>query len=389
MKFNPFKISSDRRLVRAGKACCIALLAFILSRFVAYDITSLSYFAPLEKASDYIASDFYAQVMQQTSVKKYEDRIAVVTSDHLDRTDLSHLFKSMADGAPSVTAIDITFDVRGDDSDHALIDAINGLGKVVFPIACTEAEAPDNGRRSIYQYIETGIPGVVNLDAESARSIIRTFTPSWRHADGKDFLSMSAAAAKAYDTRLWSLLSHRGNDHEQIDFTDTEIDIFSPEDIIADPSLITDRIVFVGDMADFSDIHATPIDEAMPGVMIHALSTATILSGNYITNIPRWVQWLIAFLACMPMIYAQLSLEDTKIGNILVRWLQVIMLLILIITGTMLYSKFRISLDLTLPLLMIALGLLAADIWAFACGIWDSYAKKTITRIKTLFPKIC
>ena len=57
------------------KAVGIALLAFVLSWFVAYDFTSLSYFAPLEKASDFIASDFYTLVADSRTVKKYDRRL--------------------------------------------------------------------------------------------------------------------------------------------------------------------------------------------------------------------------------------------------------------------------------------------------------------------------
>lgn len=375
--------TANKRLRRLGKACCIALLALLLSRFVAYDITSLSYFAPLEKASDYIASDFYAQVAHGSNVKRYEERVAVVSSDKLERRQLSELFRHIAAGKPAVTAIDIMFDERGDDSDLMLLESIDALGKVVYPVAWSDGGIDNISDNSIYQYVDNATPGVVNLDAESVRSVIRTFTPRFRNADGDEVPSFATAAVAVYDKKLTTRLARRANDHEQIDFSDTEFDVLTPDDLSHDPTIVKDRIVMVGDIADFADIHATPVNEAMPGIMIHAHAAATILSGNYVTEVARWLQWLIAFLVCLPMIYAQLTLEDSKAGNMTVRWLQVALLLLLIIVGTALYLNFRLSLDLTLPLLMVALGLLAADIWSFAETIPGFYR----TRLKPAFGK--
>lgn len=385
LKIKGIKILSGIRIRRVGKACCVALLALLLSRFVVYDISSLSYFAPLEKASDYIASDFYVQVAQGRAVKRYEDRLVVVSSDHLDRRQLSELFTLIAEGKPAVTAIDIIFDERGDDSDLQLLESIDALGNVVYPVVWSDGRDVENvSENSIYKYLKNAIPGVVNLDAESARNIIRSFSPCFGNKANRQSLSFATAAVNVFNEKLCLGLNRRDNDHELIDFADAEFDVLSPDDIKEDPSIVGGRIVMVGDVADFSDIHATPVQEDMPGVMVHAYAASTILSGSYITELPRWLLWFIAFIVSVPMIYAQLSLEDTKSGNMIVRWLQVAMLLMLIIAGTALYLNSHISLDLTLPLLMVALGLLAADLWSFL-SIIPNFCK---TKLKPVGCKI-
>lgn len=113
------------------KVCGIAVLAFCLSWFVAYDFTSLSYFSPLEKASDFLASDFYAFVADSRDVKKYEDRITIVGIDDLSRPEIAGTLRAIAAARPKVTAIDILFPER-DMSDTVLVNAMNMLGNVVY-----------------------------------------------------------------------------------------------------------------------------------------------------------------------------------------------------------------------------------------------------------------
>lgn len=359
------------------KAVGIALLAFVLSWFVAYDFTSLSYFAPLEKASDFIASDFYTLVADSRTVKKYDRKITVVSLDNLSREEIAAAFDTIAAASPAVTAIDLIFQERGDDTDILLAEAISSLGKVIRPVALGTEEYEDDSRlsgNSIYDPLDNTEPGFVNLEAASVRSVIREFRPV---ADS--LCSFPAAAVRAFDREAYKKLCARGNVTESINFSSSQFDIISPREAAAHPELIRDRLVFAGVVNDYSDMHATPVNESTPGILIHASAASTILSGNYIDSAPVWMEWIIAGFLSVMLILAQMKLSGTKAGNMLMRWIQVGILVTLILGGTVLFIHKNTTFDLTLPLLMIMLSLLASDIWAFAETVLSKISRLSIS----------
>lgn len=388
-----FKLNN--KIKRLLKASAISVLAFALSWIMIYDFTSLSYFAPMEKASDFISTDFYMLVAQKNTVKKYDDKIAVVAVDGLSRHDISETFKAFRKGMPNVVAVDIMFEERGDDADMELVEALSKLSKVVYPqVIAYEDDRLTNC--SIYDYLDNAIPGVVNLDVNSNRNIVRTFKPVFSDGD-ENMESISYAAVKGCSGQ--SIKDCQCKEEAiDIDFTSTEFDCYSADEIRNKPDLIKDKIVFVGELQNISDMHSTPIDEYMSGVLIHAYSASTILNGKYMIHVSSWLVWIISFLLSMTFIYAQLTVGDTKAGNMIIRWMQAGILLLLVFVGSILYVKERISFDLSLPLLMIALGLLACDLWQLFETVpsWGAWISKNyrllnvkLTYIKYFLKKIC
>ena len=52
------------------KAVGMLLVVCLLVRWVRYDISSIAYFAPMEKAADFTVEDFYQLVAEGRSVKQ-------------------------------------------------------------------------------------------------------------------------------------------------------------------------------------------------------------------------------------------------------------------------------------------------------------------------------
>lgn len=375
------------KLRKFFKVCGIVVLAFCLSWFIAYDFTSLSYFSPLEKASDFLASDFYTLVADSRNVKHYEDRITVVGVDNLSRPEIAETLRTIAAARPRVTAIDILFPER-DMSDTVLVNAMNMLGDVVYAdLFMDEEEQPGNVPASLYDYVDAGVPGMVNLDATSVRSVIRSFNPYFTDIDGNHFDSFAAAAVDIYAPEKYAKLLARSKNSEIISFHSHEFDVVMADEIADNTELLSDRIVMVGAVADFGDIHSTPIDEATPGVFIHAYAAATILNGNYINPVPDWIEYMLAIALALIFIVTQLTIGDTKPGNMVVRWMQVGFLVIMVSFGSIVFISYGYSLDLTLPLLMIALSLLAVDIWEFAEEV-PAIVSRICKKSQSLFRKV-
>ena len=353
------------------KAAGITVLAYALSWVIAYDFTSLSFFSPLEKVSDFISTDFYTLVADARDVRRYEDRIAVVGVDGLNRQQLAGTLGKIAACEPAVTAIDLLLNER-DESDSTLVNAMCSLGRVVYAevdYGDNQPEYEPEAGQSLYASVPGAVAGIVNLDAMSVRSVIRSFIPRFRGVyDGKavEYDAFGAAAVKEYSPEAYDALSERGGEVEQIYFPSVDFEFLSPDEIADNRELLAGKIVLVGTVDDWQDIHATPVDESMPGVLIHAYIASTILDGMYVTPVSKGWIWVVSFVLAFVFILTQLLVGDSKPGNMLVRWMQVLFLVLLVVIGTRLYLTRLVTLDLTLPLLMISLGLLASDIWSFA-----------------------
>ena len=110
----------------------ITILAFALSWLLIYDITQISYFAPLEKASDFETTDFYQIVDDRRSVRPYSDDIVVVGIDDLSRDEIADAIYMISLCSPAAVGIDILFGYQQPD-DQKLVEAISALPNAVVP----------------------------------------------------------------------------------------------------------------------------------------------------------------------------------------------------------------------------------------------------------------
>ncbi|MDE5871884.1 MAG: hypothetical protein K2H22_08075, partial [Muribaculaceae bacterium] len=67
------------------KAIVITVMTLAFSRIALYDLSSVSFFSPMEKAADFRFSDFYTLVADRRAVAEYEDNIVIVPVDGCDR----------------------------------------------------------------------------------------------------------------------------------------------------------------------------------------------------------------------------------------------------------------------------------------------------------------
>ena len=170
----------------------------------------------------------------------------------------------------------------------------------------------------------------------------------------------------------------RSSEIEIIFFPSIEFETLSGKEILANGDLILDnlanKIVLLGDMRNMSDSYLTPLDAAVPGVLIHAYTAYTILSDKYISVSADWLNWLIAIFVCL--LYTVVNLFAKKsfsnFGNFLMRLLQFFTMYVLFVIGCLEFAYHGSYIDFTPSILMIGLGALAFDLWY---GIYAGYIK--------------
>ena len=201
--------------------------------------------------------------------------------------------------------------------------------------------------------------GVVNLPSEREGGTIREYM-SYFPMEGKakhipSFVMAMAMAANPH-------LTPAGKRNNQIiDYTSREFKVIPLDELEERLEELNNRYVIIGAMGETSDMHATPVNSYMPGMLVHAYSLSTLLSGKRFTTMPGWIDYALSTLLCLVLVLTAL-MHTGKTKGILLRIIQVIMLLGLVWTGYVLYIDRMIICDFSRTLLIILFSLFALDI---------------------------
>lgn len=331
----------------------IVLLAFGLSWFFIYDFTSISYFSPLEKSSDFETSDFYQIAEDSKAMRRFCDDVVIVPVDGMSRREIADALALIDYCGPSATGIDILFGYPQPD-DSYLIDILADMDNAVV--------VPDTSSY-IYSSCSNLSEGSVYLEAESRRQTVRDYS-------SEGTLGAELVRHLKPEISLTKLF--------RIEYAATEFEQIQVDEILDNSELLEGRIVLVGAVEDAADCHLTPIDDAMPGILIHASAIATMLSPDRITMFPEWADWVLAIVLCYVFIVATRWLKRYDWGDFVMRMIQLTFLLLIIFIGSVCYMKYRLCIDFTRPLLMVAAGTLAVDLWNGASGAKQLYRRSRV-----------
>lgn len=331
----------------------IVALAYVFSRFVAYDLGSLSYFAPAEKANDYETVDFYQTVANSRPQREYFEGMVLVPVDSLSRAEIAEVISAIAFCEPAVTGLDMVFDYPQPGVDDELRDAIAALPLAVVPDTAAYIYADVAGLRQ----------GIVDLDAESRISIVRSYkTPGTMAGELAAVVASGALPAAGL-----------------LEFGTYDFEVVLPEEILESEDLLRGAIVLVGTLKDENDMHPTPVSTDTPGMLIHATAIASMLTDRPVRTSPEWFNWLLAIALCAVFVYFNLLLKQREGGELMMRAIQLAMLVMIIAVGSLVYLRMRLNIDFTRPLLMVGTAALAVDI---CCGVAVLLKNKHINRKK-------
>lgn len=357
----------------------ITLLTFLLSHFLIYDISSISYFAPMEKASDFSVSDFYQLVANRKDIRRLEENIVIVSIDSCGRKEISELIEAIDFCNPAAIGLDVFFNYSTTD-DSLLIEAIESSDRLILPCSvqydiesnkCTAV----SGSFFDKQLKRKKIFAAVNLAGNTIQSVIREFRPFFVY-EGDTIPHFATALLHMADEAAYNRLKQRGNDMEIINYPLNDFSILSPHEVLCFPEELEGKIVLIGSIHEQWDCHVTPVSAQMPGILIHAHSIATMLQAAYIHEIADWIVWGIAIALCIGVLLIQDTCEGSKYESLFMRIVQLMILYFIIVIGYYFYSKQQLSIDFAIPLLMVGLEFLARDIWAGGVDLFHTIKEK-------------
>lgn len=364
-KFNDNHPKIKTRLL---KAFGITLLAFALS-FILMQPFSFSAASLLSSSdgNDFTINDFYNKVADSRHVATLDSNIVVVDIAESDRDGIAEILETIALCGPRAVGLDVLFSDQRE-GDERLIEAVRNCPNIVLAVAVKKAPGTDRFTIDEQTYFTDSLGdvqiGAINFPTQHTNRTIREFRPDYTGEDGEDIPSFALALSEmnSTDTHNTGIFRARGNEYETIRYYSRIFKTFTPDNLIQHAEELSDKIVMIGAIGDPGDIHATPVTASMPGILIHAHATATILSGSYFYQLHKYANWAIAFISCFIVILLSLSL-NLGIKGLLLRIIQVGLLYLSIRIGYYFFIEHDVIINFSYTLLMLTFGLFACDIW--------------------------
>ncbi len=393
--FNIFKVpsvvlfdKSKKKLSYFLNSLIISLLSLLFAHIIIYNLEDISSFVSPEKSGDFQISDIYNAIADYRNVSEASQSVTVVAVDQCSRQELLDVLELVSEYNPRVIGLDVFFRVASNDS-MQVISTLSNIPNLVLP--CMLEKQNDNQyQRLNYSFVEKYLDsnyGYVNLNASSASSVIRDFTPYVKLSSGDTLLQMATAMAQIASSTQYEILRSRNNSTEIIKFSSIDIPIVSSSDILSGDDTeylsryLADRAVIIGDVHNINDMYFTPLNGLIPGVLIHAYALNTILSAAYTNCTPSWLNISIALLLVLCFIFVNTLAKEKwrRLGNLVMRIVQITLMFAMVIIGSYWYSHQQQYLDFSLVVLMLGFSSLAADVYDGLLALYFKI-KKVITK---------
>ena len=345
-----------------------------------YDIFSTG------KNGDFEFADSYARINESSPSHTLSDSVIVVSTTGCNRQDVAELIIALDSLNVRSIGLDLLFLDERPEEDSVLINAIQQSKNIVLPYGLNSRVESEQYCISDSSYFYGKLKGdnihygSINLNAEAMADKIRRFSTSFQLEGGDEFQSFAAVLAEVSSPESFVKLNDADRQrNERIRFAGVEIETMDWYDILPQDAVqpidsislakLSGKVVLVGDTQAADDIHNTPFGEKA-GVIIHAYALNTILSSKYITDAPRWVNYLLAicisFVFIARVVYLRSSDKYRYSGRLRVRVLQALLIILFFIAGSTLYLKFGYYINFSTTIVMIGLSVIVLD---FMTGI--------------------
>lgn len=326
-------------------ACIITMLALP-------DFSSVTTFT--DEYDHFCITDFYERAAAHSGVADLDSVITIISIDNCTHDEIAEVLDLTADCMPAAIGLDLLFYTL--DNDHALKASLrNASPMLVLPVNVGEplpSQAfinPDSlplaryGRADLAQEHRGNPIRHYYLSVDSMPSFVAQTTS----VAGYSIAERHAAEPLRYGSREFIIIDAKSM------LDDMEI---PAEDIYG-------KIVLIGTTHDINDIHYTPIDNDMPGVLIHAYALATLISNRPVRSLPPAVLYAIAFLFTAATIWLCMRVDERPYSNLVSRIIPLFIILIFIYISYHIYNRYSVYIDFTIVLTMTAAGILAYDLY--------------------------
>lgn len=366
------------------KSLGMTALALFLSMVMMqpFTVSTSTLLSPHER-KDFKITDFYNIVADSRDVRQLDDDIVIVNIDNADREDIAVMLDRLMSYGPRAVGLDVTFDERHDsivdDYLETVVDNFPNLVEAITVMPVDDGSGNFNISEHSFYIDPTRYDrvGVVNLPKKFDGGVVRQFIVTTPLDGGDTIYSLPMRLAMIVAPEKADKLLARNVGLETINYPSRIYRSFDAAAIDSVADIVAGRIVLIGAMNDLGDKHLTPLGSPMPGVEIHARALSTILSGQYISVVPQWLNIVAAAVVCYLFLLLNLWLKVSFKGLIL-RLLQVLLLYLILVFSYSIFINRNILVDFSFTLLMVTFGLFAFDIWMGGQALYNYLRAKII-----------
>jgi CHASE2 domain-containing sensor protein len=292
------------------------------------------------------------------SEKKEDNRIIIIDIGNANRKEIAQLLLNANEKNPKVIGLDIFFseECRSDD-DSLLIEALNGTNNLVL-VYHSENDYKDYGQFGV---LNTHY-GYDNLSDDRKNRYIDW---KYQHNDTIEY-AFSTVVAQLYDENTFLKLKQRNKKKEIIHYNKSfETNIKEINSINWAKEDFTNKIVLIGNTKSKEDLHEIPMGfnvdtqrSLLSGIEIYATVISMIIDGVYIKRIPRWLDYVMAFILCYCCIIllSYLYLKHITWYSVSTKLIQFLLLIISMFIVLGVYNLFRLKIYFSISLLAIILS---------------------------------
>lgn len=355
------------------------LLACMLSHIIDSDILSsdylMSFVAP---DADFEMCDFYTRVANRNPVEVLDSNVVIVDIADGDRLVVAQALERINEASPCAIALDVFFANPQDaDVDEYLIETIKSCNNLFLPVIVDKNEY--NSLIALKPFVTDHLssPGlqVCNLNATDRHAVVRRFKRDYI-VENDTLNGMATTLAKEWSKAHNKALPTSLDEENLINYSGLNFNIVSMAELdTMNLSTLTNKVLIIGSMNDDTDIHNTPIGD-MQGVMIQAISTASIIRSSVTLPLSSTMTWAIAIICCLVIVAIKIHADNSDVGPLWERFSQAILLVLIVITGCWLFENHHIFFDPSVPLIMVALSLMCYDIVSCIINIIQRRSEK-------------
>ncbi|MFT3846834.1 MAG: CHASE2 domain-containing protein [Lacibacter sp.] len=283
---------------------CISLLSLT--------VINTSFFDPFTAAfEDFSLTDlYYTKVKDRNSI--YNGPIVLINAEDKDRSEIALLLQQIQTGKPKVTALDILFAQRKNETDSLLKAELDLHNNYVFGYISDF----ENEQKTVYtdSFFTHERNGYVNMVGENTEySTIRHYFPFYNNQE-----SFTSAIIKKFDSTIYQRLLNRGKRKTEIHYTGNLSNFtYYDFDEVVNPgfntTVLQNKIILVGYLGmpgtrsiskTDEDKQFTPLNEKlsgrsypdMYGCVIHANILHMIIEDDFVFSVPGWAMAVISFI---------------------------------------------------------------------------------------------
>ena len=361
-----------------GRAVMATVLGLLLSTCLIQPLsmsTSTLFSSPEKR--DFQLPDLFAQIANNRPVRKLDDRIVIVNIGRSNRDEIAEGLSLLSLCGPKAVGVDINFAEPSAD-DTSLIEALNSLPEVILPLGLSSSKIDGEFKIEDKPFFFEDCPdlkyGVVNLPMNSQKGTVREYAIEFPTELGL-LPSFVTALAEAQDPNIVEKLKTHGSETGITSFHSREYQILNLDEIEEHPEELTDKIVIVGALEDAGDMHATPVQSHVSGVMLHASALSTVMDGTWFRKIPKTYDYILALTLCFGIMLIVYGFKSNFKG-ILLRLVQATLAILAVRIGYGLYVDHNIIFDISFTVTIVAFGLFAVDIWNCIEELWKICSEK-------------